>query len=257
MLPGEPRAAVATAEPAAGADRTPAWLQFLQSSGGTALITVVLGGIVGSFITGMVQSAAHEREFDLAWLKARGDQALGAYRDYLDKEQGLVSQAYGLVGEVAASAETLINLASEGMDWQRVRSEDQSLVMEQRRAVRKAYNDAETRWRRQREALGLLMVFYHQGSPAVSRAWREMDHALSGYLACAETFHEAHQVLKVEFLTRTTIDASCKEARAGLDARLDALGVALHEGRRYAWEGWESPTRMRQALEGQDAGPGK
>ena len=91
--------------------------RFLQSSGGTALITVVLGGIVGSLITGMVQSATHEREFDLAWLKARGDQALGAYRDYLDKEQGLVSQAYGLVGEVAASAETLINLASEGMDW--------------------------------------------------------------------------------------------------------------------------------------------
>jgi hypothetical protein len=62
------------------------WQAFLESSGGAALITVAIGGLLAQWINVHVQTATTEREFNNAWLRARGDQALTAYRDYSNEQ---------------------------------------------------------------------------------------------------------------------------------------------------------------------------
>src|ERR1044071_8086338 len=69
----------------------PRWQRFLESSGGTAIVTTLIGGIFGAIISGIIQDGTREREFEQSWLKARGDQALVAYKEYLDKEQEVVA----------------------------------------------------------------------------------------------------------------------------------------------------------------------
>ncbi len=44
------------------------WQRFLESSGGTALVTVLLGGLLGQLITSSVQVKQQEREFQQAWI---------------------------------------------------------------------------------------------------------------------------------------------------------------------------------------------
>ena len=63
------------------------WKSFLQPSVLAALITVLIGGIMGNIIAGTIQAGAKEREFQQSWMKARGDQALLAYKEYTDQEQ--------------------------------------------------------------------------------------------------------------------------------------------------------------------------
>ena len=65
------------------AGEKPRWQRFLESTGGAALITVLLGGIFGSCITDSLQKGAKDREFQQAWLKSRGDLALFAQKEFL------------------------------------------------------------------------------------------------------------------------------------------------------------------------------
>src|SRR6266480_3308905 len=73
-------------EPSASS-KSPWWKSLLQPSVLTALITVLIGGIMGNIIAATIQAGAKEREFQQTWMKARGDQALLAYKEYTDQEQ--------------------------------------------------------------------------------------------------------------------------------------------------------------------------
>jgi hypothetical protein len=58
-----------------GPPKKHAVLSFIESAAGTALLTVVLGGLVGQLISCDVQNRLRERDFNETWLKARGEQA--------------------------------------------------------------------------------------------------------------------------------------------------------------------------------------
>ena len=46
---------------ARGDNPKPAWQRFLETTGGAALITVLIGGIMGSIITGLIQQGSKQR----------------------------------------------------------------------------------------------------------------------------------------------------------------------------------------------------
>src|SRR6185503_4847747 len=77
-----------------GGQTKPVWQRFLETTGGTALITVLIGGIMGSIITGMIQISAKNREAQQARLTARNSQAQVSYKEYLDKELEIVNRAF-------------------------------------------------------------------------------------------------------------------------------------------------------------------
>src|SRR5713101_7590797 len=52
------------------------WKAFQEPAVLAALVTVLIGGIAATLITGIIQWQAGIREFEQGWLKARGDQAL-------------------------------------------------------------------------------------------------------------------------------------------------------------------------------------
>jgi hypothetical protein len=54
------------------------FLSFFESATGAAMVTVLLGGALGQFISCDVQNRVRERDFNDAWLKSRGEQALMA-----------------------------------------------------------------------------------------------------------------------------------------------------------------------------------
>src|SRR4051812_9953741 len=97
----------------------PRWQRFLESGGGAAIVTTLIGGIFGAIISGIIQYGAKEREFEQSWLKARGDQALVAYREYLDKEQEVVNETHALIGSCVSASDDLISIMGPNFDLEK------------------------------------------------------------------------------------------------------------------------------------------
>jgi len=47
-------------------------------------------------------------DFNNAWLKARGDQALSAYKEYVTEQTHVVDEQYRAVGAVVSASEALV-----------------------------------------------------------------------------------------------------------------------------------------------------
>ncbi len=215
----------------------PRWQRFLESTGGTAVITVLLGGLIGQWINLTVQKSLKYRDFQQQWMKARGDQALVSYNQYLTQENEFIQRIYDLIGScVSASADLIILTAPEFSPGSHKGIESQKTT------VRKKYNEAISRWRSEKEKLGLLMGYYHYRQPDVFIAWGQVQEAVTEYMDAARKWYMEHY--------QSPIDTSqaCENEEKILKDKLAGLTKSLEASRRYAWEGWESPKEMRDAI---------
>jgi len=213
-------------------------IELLQTSGVTALITVVLGGAIGQYISCDIQTRLKEREFRQSWMKTAGDQAIAAHSQYLTQEQDAVKRAYKLIGSYISALDDLIYVTGPGFDA------PASEIAEQITLIQKKHNEIDSLWRSERDELKLLMGYYHPADPQVMDAWDELVDSLRAYSSCAGTWHQSH----IEE-TDVKIDDACRLEKESVGKKLKSLTTRLEEGRRYAWEGWESPESLRNALE--------
>lgn len=218
----------------------PRWQRFLESTGGAAMITVLLGGMLGQLITWSVQKGLKEREFQEAWMKARGDQALVTYKEYLNQEQETVRRVYEIVGNLISASKDLIDLTQQEFAPGRYVG-----IEKQRNAIRERYNAIDGQWRSEHEKLGLLMSYYHRGRPEVAAAWRDVQESVTRYNDCAGSWYLDHPLP----LMKAEVADACKNERDDLRKQLEQLSASLEAARQYAWEGWESPEKLRSALE--------
>jgi hypothetical protein len=222
--------------------KKPKWQRFLETTGGTALITVLLGGIFGSIISASFQSSQKEREFQQSWLKARGDQALIAYKDYLEKQQDIVKRVYERLGGSISAADDLITLTSPEFATTNFEGEQKERVRKYRGDVRDKFGAAERQWRDERGTLGLLMSYYNPKQNAVLGAWKNISNSVTDYFDCASDWLNKHPISD-ESAT------ACKKEKDVFDSNLEELTKALEINRTYAWQGWESPASLKSALD--------
>ena len=215
----------------------PKWQRFLESSGGTALVTVILGGVLGQILAWSIQSGLKDREFQEAWMKARGDQALVSYKEYTAQEQELMKSTYELIGSCISASEDLIILTTPEF----AQDSFEGAVV-QRRSLRENYNKIEVRWRSDKEKIGLLMGYYHPNQSKVASAWYNTQDSVSNYMDCAQQWYLDH-VKPVE----TT--QACKKEEDSLRNSLKEFNKSLEQARNYLWEGWESPQSLKAALQ--------
>lgn len=203
-----------------------------------ALVTVLIGGIAATVITGLIQWQAGIREFAQTREKSRNDQALISYKDYLDQEQQLMRRTYALIGTCISASDRLVGLTKSTWRQQFVGSELQA-VQKQRRDIRTNYNEMNAKWNSEVEELGLLMGYYHPSQPQVLSSWKAVKEAVTGYQQCARNWHETHPATKPA-PTDEEVSAACKPKYEALLKSLNDLTDSLESARRYAWTGWES-----------------
>jgi hypothetical protein len=219
------------------------WLSdFLKTGSGTALITVVIGGLLGAWISGRIQTGQKDREFQQSWLKGRGDQALIAYKDYLDKQQDTVRRVYERIGTSISASDDLIELTRPEFAVTNYQSEQKEIMKKYRAEVRDKYNTSEREWRNERETLGLLMNYYNSKQNTVLAAWKDVSGRVTAYGFCATQWVQKHPISNES-------DNPCKREKDAFSKSLEGLTKALEANRTYAWEGWESPDTLRSELE--------
>lgn len=229
--------------------KSPWWKSFLQPGVLAAFVTVVIGGIMGNFIAATIQAGAKEREFQQAWMKARGDQALLAYKEYTDQEQEIVKRAYELIGGCISASDDLISLTDKSFA-----PGSHVGVEAQRTAMRKNFNAYDVQWSRDSLKLQLLMSYYHSqmGQQNITDAWGKVQEAVTDYMGCASEWNDDHDGPPV---SDSELENACKDKKDGFNSQIVLLTQSLEKSRRYAWEGWESPDQLRLKLETRASSP--
>lgn len=218
------------------------WRWFFESNFAVALLTVVVGGMFGQCITASIQDGMKEREFQQAWLKTRGDQALMAHKDYLDKEHEIATRAFDLIGNAATSAQDLIDLTDTDFDLSKFPRIAQESVRAQALETIDIYNKVEQQWGVESGKLNLLVDYYHPKQPAVQTAWRDTRDSVTAYRLCARQWYKDHP-------KPVETGGVCQTEKVALDKHLAALSASLAAVRQYPWEGWESPEKLRTVLD--------
>ncbi len=191
----------------------PAWQRFLESTGGAALITVLLGGILGNWIAGQFEAARAENE----------RRAL-THEKYLAARLATVQPLLERVGGTVRASEDLITLTRPDWEPSPARFPDpteRQATLDKRREIREAYNQADADWRSEKDSLGYLLAYYHGGSSEVSTAWSTLSTALTAYVDCARGWYVDH----TGRFTEEAVDA-CSDERSTVDASMRDL-IAL------------------------------
>jgi hypothetical protein len=220
---------------------TPFWVQVLNSNGFAAVLTVLVGGIFGQLITASIQEGAQRRQFQQEWLKARGEQALLAHREYLTNGQQLVRDMYLQLGKVLAAADSMIYMTQPAWDPDRYSREEAKRIKAQRAKLRERFNTTVNEW--SPEATGIQLSYYFGASDdSVPKGWVTMKRTLDDYLLCARGCYMNWETCRKDGAV------NCQKKRAVVEAAVAELAVSLGKQRQYLWAGWESPEKLQREL---------
>lgn len=195
------------------ADPKPRWLQLFESSGFVALITVVLGGIAGGYITFTLQDKAKERDQQIAARQLQHDRELAAFNDHLDRERKIVDEFLSVLGRLVDTSNGLVHLSRE--EW----AEDHKPTADAQRLARgkhdivQRYNEATAVWDANRLRIGMLLQLEHNNDPALAQAYRETCDKAEAYGLCADRWRQKHANL-----TASEAEQGCADFRQDLDA---------------------------------------
>jgi hypothetical protein len=202
-------------------------LRFLQSSGGTAVVTILLGSLLAPIVISIVQSR-----------QTRNDQALTEYKQYLQLQQESVKETYDLVGRIVYAAQDLITLTKPTFDLKTLTGQDQVEVEKQKREMLAKYNETIKEWRVKENIQGVLISYYFFSHPQVSQAWRSSEDRVNDFIACAQHIHENF----VKNMSITDGDyANCQKKKDAINTTLDRLAQSIEVSRRYTWQQLELP----------------
>ena len=203
-------------------DRQPAlWRALLESKVLVALVTVLLGGWVGSCITASIQEESRKRE-----------QALLAYEKHLGEGLQLIKEAYSELGRLVAAAENLIVMTGPAWDPDLFSGElKQSQLNDHILKLRREYNEADAQWRRQQRTLGWRLGYYYGDLPEVQTRWSELLEGAEAFQLCAVEWNRNH-------FAPAEIEGACRSEGDALDAAFSRLNQALSESQLAGWKIW-------------------
>jgi hypothetical protein len=205
----------------------PRWQRFLESTGGAALITVLIGGIAGGYITYKFQSRQKDRDLQQAILKTRTEQALLSYKEYLDKREEIDKTAYELLATCISTSDHLIDAFTRSDFNPQGRTGDSlKEALKKRDDAKNAYEDASNKWQNQAQVTGLILAQYHDNNPDVATKWDAVRVSMDDYIRCAESC----------FLAGTS-GCGCKENTKNLlKENLTSFHTAVARSRDLFWK---------------------
>lgn len=95
------------------------WKLF-NSTGFTALLSVVVGGLFAQWINYVAQAALKERELGIAMLQERSKQAQLTHEANLKQQQELIQKALACIGNVISSSENLLSITRPEWEFTKV-----------------------------------------------------------------------------------------------------------------------------------------
>jgi hypothetical protein len=195
------------------------WLQLLNSNTIAALITVIFGTVLGSFLSSSIQEKSKQNDTELA-----------SYKEYLERERQVVERVFQAIGSLEAASENLIASTGEDFDSTRVAGKEKERVEGLKRQLLQEYNTADTQWHAQELQLGLAMDLEHQNDPAVISAWQGVASDVTSFSDCANRWLGTAPPRTTKAMQRE----ACEDSRSKLTQDLHALTLSIVAARAKA-----------------------
>lgn len=195
--------------------------QVLSSRTSSVLLGAVVTAVLGNWVIGLVQDRNKTREL-----------AREAYKQHLAAQAQVIERTYNLIGRVIATSEDLLDITAPEFSPLYFRGKERERVIAQKTKVREQFNEVNQEWRREKQSLGFLVSYYHDGLPDLATLWRDVVSKLDTYSECAENEYR-------RTLTSNSADRAarpCQESRKAFETVMDRMNVALLDARRYAWQ---------------------
>jgi hypothetical protein len=167
----------------------PWWQVVIESSGGAALITVIIGGIVagtvGQYLTYRYQQSLRQREV-----------AAVTYETYLKRSDETITRSFAFIGDVMSASDDLMRVAA----WnpQLYPASARPEIVARRDKYVETYRSAMTAWEKERDRQALLLRYYHNANPAVGDTWRTLQASVSAYAHCTTQYYWRNAVSEVK-----------------------------------------------------------
>ena len=218
-------------------DSRKAWWQiFLESSGGTALITVFIGGIAGSIITASMQIRTKEKEFKNSLLNSYNTTQIEYSKNFLIKQEEATKDALNLVSKTLNACQNLVD--SKSPDLNTYNNQDQV------EKLRNEFNNGSDHWEEKKYSTGFLLAHYHNSS-LVSINWKAIIDKCDELIACSSSFQPS---TADSDLAKKQTEQACSDVQADLIENIDLLLNKLHEKAGKEWAGFKSYEELKLHL---------
>jgi hypothetical protein len=185
----------------------PTWLKVLESAGFVALVTVIIGGLVGSAVTYLFQMLSKEREQSAAATVSEKQRELADFRQHLERERTVIDTMSQELGVYIDASEDLATLSRS--EWNTPKRR------EQRKEIVKKFNRAETEWSSDRIRLSLLLQLEHDNDPNLLSYFKAISQKADAYARCADRWRTRYIDLSADEARK-----ACGDFRSSLDGAI-------------------------------------
>lgn len=209
-------------------DAKPKWLQFLESAGGVALITILLGSLGVGILNSLVQEKLKEREL-----------AGAAYQEQAKQQRQTIVDVSELIARCISTSEDLVELWTVAFDPSRFSGKQRETVMAYRNDVRARYNSVDSEWRAQNLKVGLSVGLLGRPEDNLAAAWSKVQNSVGDYKQCAEDWNYQHEISQ-EFVSYDVSRAACLQKK-------NQITVELAEFAKRAEGAWRAASPVGKA----------
>ena len=212
------------------------WQHFFESTGGAALITVLLGGLFGTLLNGQIQEDLKERELRNEMLKAYNAQQLQIYGTFFEEQTKTTEKVVELIGEVIDSGQGALTTLRPEFELLEDKPENGQII-----ELRERYNSVMGNWNSRRFAHKFLLAYYYSGheekeeiesvwrKEEIESVWGKIDTAVSQYFKCV-----SEQVRQEKYS-----ETACEKDRVNIEELTRTLRKELESIRSKGWTDWE------------------
>jgi hypothetical protein len=207
------------------------WLDILNSSAVTTLITVALGGILGNLIVSNYQDKQKQNAL-----------AQEQYQVFLAKQRDLVDSAVELVGDGQFDSAGLLALTQARFN---VRGQDGKFspdLQKKRDDILSAHDAYLRKWGTESFKTAVLVNYYFLGRANVGDKWGKVVDGANDLENCAEQQYESSSL---HGASQSPTNQLCANQQVELNHALTGFSQALSEARNYAWQNFSIATASK------------
>ncbi len=158
-------------KPTPPAPAKPAWQRFLESNGGAAFVTVLIGGVFGTLLSNNFQNRQQERE-----------QKMKLYTLSLNEQSKVSSSSMELLGETVHAASSLAETRGDAFVFDPSDAVAYKAVSDQIKEIKLKFNAASELWSKKGLSQGFILGLNSSNHLLIEQKWRTIAKKVDEFL---------------------------------------------------------------------------
>lgn len=203
-----------------GAGTEPSVLStWLNSAVLATLIGVVGTGVLGAWVTGLVQDRSKENEL------ARTSQ-----EQLLTSQNDVITKVLDRVGAFVSSTDDLLTTVNNVNSEVNRPADEVTALQTWKIQMRQTRDEADAAWRNQKRGLGYSMLYLFDNHGGIDSAWRSLVQEADRFEQCTRGWYTQNAFKGTDAST----DTICADERRGLEGAVERLLKAVVSSRQSA-----------------------